>query len=168
MTRRPTAELRACSDEMLLRDCRWDAFRGPGPGGQKRNKTSSAVRLTHNPTGIAATAGERRSQQQNRDAALRRLRHRMLLELREPLDPETFQPPESFHLNVGPRAAHYLTIAGLVLDVLAACEWSVSDAARLLRVTTGALVRFLQNDQKLMAHVNEQRATAGLKTLGTR
>jgi protein subunit release factor B len=49
-------------DNQLLADCRWEAFRGPGPGGQKRNKTSSAVRITHLPTGLSAIATESRSQ----------------------------------------------------------------------------------------------------------
>ena len=38
-------------EEILLKDCRFEAFRGPGPGGQKRNKTSNSIRLTHLPSG---------------------------------------------------------------------------------------------------------------------
>ena len=40
-------ELLALSDEELMKECRFDAMRGTGPGGQKRNKTSSAARVTH-------------------------------------------------------------------------------------------------------------------------
>ncbi len=61
-------------DELLLSECRQDVFVGGGPGGQHRNKTASAVRLHHEPTGIIVSATERRSQGQNRDAAIRRLR----------------------------------------------------------------------------------------------
>ena len=50
---------------------------GGGPGGQHRNKTASAVRLVHPPTGVTVTASERRSQAQNRGAALERLRARL-------------------------------------------------------------------------------------------
>jgi ribosome-associated protein len=45
---------------------------GGGPGGQHRNKTESAVRLLHRPTGVVVTATERRSQGQNRGATLER------------------------------------------------------------------------------------------------
>jgi protein subunit release factor A len=69
-------------DDAVRRDCRWEAFRGPGPGGQKRNKTSSAVRVTHVPSGLSALAGESRSQARNRAKALERLTHRMAVGLR--------------------------------------------------------------------------------------
>ncbi len=61
-------------DEALLAECQETFFVGSGPGGQHRNKTESAVRLVHLPTGIAVTATERRSQARNRSAALERLR----------------------------------------------------------------------------------------------
>jgi ribosome-associated protein len=67
----------AKSDEQLWKECDVEVFTGPGPGGQHRNKTASAVRLTHRPTGIRVTATERRSQAQNREVALSRLRARL-------------------------------------------------------------------------------------------
>ena len=65
------------SDRALLSECREDFFVGGGPGGQHRNKTASAVRLVHGPTGLAVTATERRSQARNRGQALSRLRERL-------------------------------------------------------------------------------------------
>jgi ribosome-associated protein len=67
----------ALSDEGLLSDCEETFFVGGGPGGQHRNKTESGVRLHHRPTGVVVTATERRSQPQNRGAALERLRARL-------------------------------------------------------------------------------------------
>jgi ribosome-associated protein len=61
----------------LLAECEETFFTAGGPGGQHRNKTESGVRLTHPPTGITVTATERRSQLQNRGAALERLRARL-------------------------------------------------------------------------------------------
>lgn len=61
-------------DETLLAACDVEFTRGSGPGGQHRNKTESAVRLRHRPTGLVAQASERRSQSQNLGVALARLR----------------------------------------------------------------------------------------------
>ena len=67
----------ALADEALLAECEESFFVGGGPGGQHRNKTESGVRLVHPATGITVTATERRSQLQNRGAALERLRERL-------------------------------------------------------------------------------------------
>ncbi len=68
---------RALADDALLAECEETFFVGSGPGGQHRNKTESGVRLSHPPTGITVTATERRSQLQNRGAAMERLRARL-------------------------------------------------------------------------------------------
>lgn len=54
-------------------DVRVDTYRDTGPGGQHRNKTDSAVRITHLPSGIVITAPEDRSQHRNRKVAWERL-----------------------------------------------------------------------------------------------
>lgn len=64
----------ALDDEALAKTCEESFFVASGPGGQHRNKTESGVRLTHPPTGLSITATERRSQAQNRQVALERLR----------------------------------------------------------------------------------------------
>ena len=55
------------------KDVKWETMRASGPGGQHVNRTESAVRATHLPTGVQATAMEERSQHRNRKLALARL-----------------------------------------------------------------------------------------------
>src|SRR5947207_11817610 len=73
------------TDEQLLNQCKVDTYRASGPGGQKRNKTSSAVRVRHLPSGLIVIAEESRSQHENRVRALRRLRQALFLKIRDDL-----------------------------------------------------------------------------------
>ena len=57
----------------LARDCEVIPYRSSGPGGQKKNKTESSVRVVHLPTGIVRIATESRSQRRNRELALERV-----------------------------------------------------------------------------------------------
>jgi ribosome-associated protein len=66
----------------LLKDCDVTFARGSGPGGQHRNKTETAVRVVHRPTGITAVASEERSQARNRERAIERLHARLVAALK--------------------------------------------------------------------------------------
>lgn len=57
----------------LARDCDVTPFKSSGPGGQKKNKTESSVRVRHRPSGIVRIATESRSQAANRERALERV-----------------------------------------------------------------------------------------------
>ncbi|PTL83608.1 peptide chain release factor-like protein [Vitiosangium sp. GDMCC 1.1324] len=72
--RQAALEALALDDDALLRACEVEFFIASGPGGQHRNTTASGVRLTHPPTALSVTGTERRSQVQNKGAALERLR----------------------------------------------------------------------------------------------
>ena len=59
--------------QRLLPNCDVEPYKSSGPGGQKKNKTESSVRVRHRPTGIVRIATESRSQTRNRVAALERV-----------------------------------------------------------------------------------------------
>jgi protein subunit release factor B len=65
------------SDDDLLRECEVETFRASGPGGQHVNKTESAVRLRHLPSGLVVTSQQERSQYRNKAICLQKLRKRI-------------------------------------------------------------------------------------------
>jgi hypothetical protein len=155
-------------DAALLRDCDIDTYRASGPGGQKRNKTSSAVRLRHRPSGIIVIAEESRSQHENKAKALRRLRREIWLTIRE---------PAGAAVNIGacrtadgrlvarPKSAGYLPAVAELLDVLEEAAGSVRDAAGVIGTTTANLVSFLQSDRHSWRAVGILRGRHGLPPL---
>jgi protein subunit release factor B len=70
--------------QKILKDCDVETYRGSGPGGQHRNKTESAVRMTHRPSGIVRVASDDRSQLRNRRIALERIWRALEAKKRKP------------------------------------------------------------------------------------
>jgi hypothetical protein len=166
------------TDAQLLAQCQVDTYRASGPGGQKRNKTSSAVRLRHEPSGLIVIAEESRSQHENRLRALRRLRQALYLKIRDDLPansltPEALQQRVDYkearkangRLDLGRKDPRFWPTVGLVLDVLAGVQARVSDAARILAISTGNLINFLTIEPKVWEHANQLRARFGQKPL---
>ncbi len=165
----------ALDDAGLIAACAVDTFRASGPGGQKRNKTDSAVRLRHAPTGVSAEADESRSQHENRARAARRLRLAIATEVREPIDLGAWEPPPALTLLIrvgsGPairREPRYATAIAMVFDVLEASRWSLADAAARLGVSTAALGRFVAEEEAVFRAANTRRRARGLSPLRTR
>ena len=163
------AELLSLPDEALLRQCQVDRLRGSGPGGQKRNKTESSIRLRHQATGLSALSGESRSQHQNKARALRRLRERIAFDLREPVDLDDYQvkPALGALLAVEPvrrsekwlRSVAYLAGVGELLDLYHAVACSVPHAARMLGADPKHIEKIARVDVRLARKMGEMKNT---------
>ena len=154
------------SDAQLLQQCLVDTYRASGPGGQKRNKTSSAVRLRHVPSGLLLIAEESRSQHENKARALKRLRQRLHLRLRETFAADVAVEAVKPHgLKVSVRDERFWPTVGFVLDALEEHTGRVSETAAVLGVSTGRLNDFLRLDDKVWEEANQIRQRFGQKPL---
>ncbi|MSQ42521.1 MAG: peptide chain release factor-like protein, partial [Dehalococcoidia bacterium] len=138
----------------LLAQCEFDRFRASGPGGQKRNKTDSAVRLRHRPTGLQGEAHESRSQHENRARALRRLRLTIACTRRAPVELATYAPSAALAAALAGgrfvlplRDVRFAAAVAALFDLIEACSWRLSEAAPRLGLTTAALGRALARDE---------------------
>lgn len=95
--------------EVADEDIRIDVFRSSGAGGQKVNKTSSAIRITHLPTGIVVQCQNERSQYQNKDKAMQMLKAKLyLMKQQENQEKESGIRGEVRDINFGNQIRSYV------------------------------------------------------------
>lgn len=157
--------------DKLLAQCEVTRGRASGPGGQHRNKVETAVRLTHRPSGLSAAATERRSQAQNLRVAVFRLRLKLAVEMRHPVD-RGARPSELWHtrcrrgrVTVNPGHNDYPAMLAEALDVLEAHGYEPALAAMSLDCSTTQLVKLIKAEPAAMRAMNEHRDRRGLHAL---
>ena len=151
----------ALGDEALSAECLLDFHKASGNGGQHVNKTSSAVRVRHEKSGVEAVCAEHRSQHDNRRCALEYLRRRMALQIRCSADPSfrAGDPPVSMK-----NQAYPLWVAKL-LDVFAESEFNPRQTAEKIGTGSTKLIKLFYRDSSLWQHVQSMRASAGFPPL---
>ncbi len=161
----------ALPEDTLWSQCQIRQVRRSGPGGQRRNKVSTGIVLRHQPTGVEAEAAERRSQAENRQVALFRLRLNLALQVRLARQADEGSSPlwqsriVGGRISVRPTHRDFPALLAEALDTLAADEWDLARAAARLGSTNSQLVRFLGKEPRAVALVNQRRAERGLRPL---
>jgi hypothetical protein len=167
----------AADDAQLLGQCEVHTYKSSGPGGQHRNKVSSAIRLHHRPTGITALANESRSQHDNKLQALRRLRMNIALQLRCPADLADFRPTEVLseclfvarggpaagtkRLGIGRKDRRLWQVAAVLLDLLESATGRLAPPAASLGITTGNFTSVIRSDRHLLGAAQQIRKAHG-------
>ena len=153
------------SMERLLADCEIKRTRGSGPGGQHRNKVETAVVVQHLPTGLRGEASERRSQLQNRQQAIFRLRVKLALQLRhEPESGTTAlwqERTRSGRVAVSPQHNDFPALLAEALDRIHHEEYALPSAAEKMGVSSSQLVRLLKVEPAALIAVNRTRQAMG-------
>lgn len=147
------------SDNELFKFCRCDNFQASGPGGQKRNRKYSAVRLRHEATGIEVTASKSRSHKENLHNALKKLRLKIAMEIKGEKSPVL----ENIEMSL--ENLRYPCWLAAVFDALRNSEFRIKDAAALLGVSTGKLIRLLARDHSAWQKANEERRRRNMPLL---
>ena len=166
-------------EDDLLKSCQVTTGRAGGPGGQHRNKVETLVTVTHLPTGLCASAGERRSQIENRHAAVARLRLELAVHHRCPVPKgrglAVLDGPTASGLWVSrvrhrrifcnPEHWDFPAMLAEALDVLADHGYEPRRAALWLDVSASQIIRLIAECPPALVAVNSAHAAKGLHAL---
>ena len=143
----------------FIRLCTLDFFKSSGAGGQHRNKTSSAVRITHKATGLSAEDCTERSQHRNRSNAIEKLKIILALGIRLSAAP----PLPRMECSV--NAPDYPLFVAKIFDILEECGFDHKTCAAKCGISSSALLKKLARDPKIFQEFNRRRELLKLPKL---
>ena len=164
----------ACwAEHDLLSQCRLTFSRASGPGGQNRNKVETSVQIEYLPAGIIASASERRTQIENRNVAIMRLRCKLAVEFRasavvEPSGPligsETWRTYcRDGRVDISDSNQDWPSVLAELIEALSRSDWSVSEVAMRLGTSSSQLVKLLKKYGPAFQLFNAERKVRGQK-----
>jgi hypothetical protein len=154
----------------LLALCDVRRQRRSGPGGQHRNKVETAVVITHRESGLQGAASERRSQQQNHQVALFRLRINLALGQRtipaQKAASELWsQRNRGGQISISRQHEDFPSLLCEALDRVTLLQGDVAKAARQLDTSSSQLLKLLRHTPRAFEQVNMLRQQNDLKKL---
>jgi hypothetical protein len=160
-------------DKAFECSCRLEFYMASGPGGQKKNRTYSAVRATHKRTTISTVAEESRSQSDNKEKALKRLKKKIALQVRKDFSSTGFKVhPEAAALflkegikKINSKNRLYPLYCAVLLDSIYTSKGKLSEASKRLNSSTGKLNKVISSDKDIFNAVNSLRSSFGLNSL---
>lgn len=157
------------SNEKLLEQCSVKRTRGSGPGGQHRNKVETAIVITHLESGITGEASEKRSQDDNKVVAIKRLRQNLAIHIRakrtKQLGEVVQKRIRSKKISVNTNHGDFPVLLAESLDRLHENEFDISRASEELHCTNSQLLKFLKQLPAAFEYFNQQRQTRDLPRL---
>ena len=153
-------QLMQSEDDFVKMHCTLEFFKGSGAGGQHRNKTSSAVRVTHIESGLAAEDCTERSQHRNRSNAVRKLKMLIALNIRN-IPAIELIPRMECSMN----APDYPLFVAQLLDIIVDCQCDHKAAALRCNISNSALVKKLARDPAVWQKFCKLREDSGLPQL---
>lgn len=143
-------EILALSEEELNSIVDFDFFKRSGNGGQKRNKTSSAVRVVLKEYDIAAEDCTERSQKLNRSKALQKLRRKLAMTVRQEFADEALTV-------VAPSNIKYPLFLAHLMDLLESVDYSFKECGLKLDLSSSQVEKLLRKDTALWQYVQSKR-----------
>lgn len=148
-------EILTLPEDELSKIVEFDFFKRSGNGGQKRNKTSSAVRVTLKEFDIAAEDCTERSQKINRHKALQKLRHKLAMTVRQDFSGEKLQ-------MISPANDKYPLFLAHLLDLLAEVDYSFKECGLHLGLSSSQVEKMLRKDTALWQFVQQKKLSETL------
>ncbi len=145
-------------NEKFMLNCKLEYFQASGPGGQKRNRKYSAVRITHFPTALSAESCATRSQNSNKKDAIHKIKMQIAT---------TFAGPQInfYNHNISESNNLYPLWLAMLFDLFFKYNFETKEAANELGISNSKLIKIIAKSSFAWKNLNYYRQNFGLSPL---